>query len=111
MTVGTGSVITAQYPAAYSTIASGSKVILYMGETPEDTMVTLPDLSNMTYIEAQRRLENMGLFITYKSGTPGEGVVVGMQSTPAGEQVPYGSVIEVSLVDKSIGGDGYTSLG
>lgn len=111
ITVGSGSVVTAQYPSAYSTIASGSKVILYMGEPAQETMVTLPDITNMTYIEAQRRLGNMGLFITYKSGTPGDNMVVGDQSIPAGEQAPYGSVIEVSLVDSTIGADGYTSLG
>lgn len=101
ITIGSGSTITAQFPSAYSTVAAGSKVILYMGEPANDTMVTVPDLSGMSYLDAQRRLENMGLFICKKSGLSGSELVVGTQYTDAGTQVAYGSVVEVALVDES----------
>lgn len=101
ITIGSGSTVTSQFPSAYSTVAAGSKVILYMGEPANDTMVTVPDLSGMSYLDAQRRLENMGLFICKKSGLSGSELVVGTQYTDAGTQVAYGSVIEVALVDES----------
>ncbi len=101
MAIGSGSTVTSQFPSAYSTVAAGSKVILYMGEPADDTMVTVPDLSGMSYLDAQRRLENMGLFICKKSGLSGSDTVVGTQYTDAGTQVAYGSVIEVALVDES----------
>lgn len=103
--VGGGDLVTAQYPAPGAQVASGSKVILYMGTEPETKNVTVPDLIGMTYPEAQRRLQNLGLYLCRKSGADSSTVTVGTQYTPVGISIPYGSVIEVALVDSSIQGE------
>ena len=104
---GGGGTVVAQYPAAYSTVATGSKVILYTEDVPEEELVVVPDLSGMTYKEARDRLENSGLYISCSSGMTGSGdnLVVSTQSVEDGTETPYGSVIEVSIIDRDNIGD------
>ena len=103
--VGSGSTVTAQYPEAWSVIATGSRVILYLGEEPETGEVTVPNISGLSYVEALKRLQGAGLFISKSSGLSGPGMTVGTQYTEAGEKVPFGSVIEVALVDEARQGE------
>ena len=104
---GGGSTVVAQYPEAYSTIATGSKVILYTDSAPEKETVIVPDLSGMTYVEARDRLESAGLYIKRASGLTGNdsNLVVSTQSVEEGTEAPYGSVIEVSIIDRNNVGD------
>ena len=65
----------------------------------------MPNISGLSYVEALKRLQGAGLFISKSSGLSGPGMTVGTQYTEAGEKVPYGSVIEVALVDESRQGE------
>ena len=82
-------------------IAAGSKVILYLGEEPEAEEVVVPNISGLSYPEAVRRLGSSGLYARKASGVSGAGAVVGTQYTEAGAKVPYGSVVEVALIEAS----------
>ncbi len=109
--IGDGNVITGQYPTPYSVVAVGSNVILYAGAEKEEKSVTVPDITGLTYFEAQRRLESYGLFICRRTGATESSLTVGVQYTQAYSETPYGSVIEVSMIDESTIAADYSDLG
>lgn len=101
--VGDGATVTDQLPSQNISVAPGSQVILYASSEKPTNMVTVPELYGRNFADAKKSLEKLGLFI--KSGgtlSTSETVVVSTQSLKKSEQVPVGSVIEVTLVDKSI---------
>ncbi|MDR3278269.1 MAG: PASTA domain-containing protein [Oscillospiraceae bacterium] len=106
-TVGDGGDVTDQLPAANAVVSPGTKVILYTGGTqPDAGTVTAPDLTDKSYQSAKAALEAEGLFIRSTGALSSlSGVAVSMQSIPPGGEAAYGSVIEVTLVDKSIQGN------
>ena len=101
--VGNGTAVTDQLPAPNATVAPKSQIILYAGAPKPIDLVTVPQLYGKTFQEAKRALESLGLFIK-SGGTLSESpdAVVSTQSIPISEQVAAGSVIEITLVDKSI---------
>ena len=69
---------------------------------PSDGMVTVPNLYGKTLEEAKSALKGTGLYIEMSGALPtSSSIVVFTQSTPAGSEVKYGSVITVTLIDKS----------
>lgn len=100
-TIGDGGTVTGQLPAANSIIAAESQVIIYCDASPSEGMATMPDLSNLSYSTARQRLGTSALFIRATGPvTDPSQIVVVSQSIPAGEQLEYGTVIEVSVIDK-----------
>lgn len=101
--VGDGATVTAQLPAANVAVAPGSQIILYAGSEKPSNTVTVPELYGKSFGDARKALEDAGLFV--KSGgtlLSTATAVVSTQSVKKGEQVQAGSVVEVTLVDKSI---------
>ena len=111
-TVGEGSVVLRQSPAAGTVIEKdGARVILYCGESAEDTeekTAQVPDVTGMTPAEANRALVDAGLNIRVtgvRNHAGADGVKVISQSAPAGSQLPRGSVVEIclrSLTDRDL---------
>ena len=101
--VGTDAVVTAQIPAAGQILPSGSQVLIYLGEVPEEEMVKVPDFSGMTRQQASDAAGKIGLYILV-TGNMGidEHVTVTSQSVPAGELVPVGTTIQVRFTDAHI---------
>jgi beta-lactam-binding protein with PASTA domain len=101
--LGNGERVTAQLPMPNAHIASGVTVKVYADEPVPQEPVIVPQLSGMTYPTAKKMLENHGLFIR-TIGVPksDKNVVVSVQSIPAEQETPYGSVVEVTLIDKDI---------
>ena len=101
--VGEGDLVTGQLPAQNAHVASGTKVVIYAGEEPPRDMVVTPQLSGMTYQAAKQALENCGIFIrTTGAHRSDSRVRVSVQSIPAGQETPYGSVVEVTLIDRDV---------
>lgn len=98
---GTGDIVTGQLPGKGTVVASGTTVLVYTGETPETEEETVPELTGLTYTEAREALFSRGLFLRSDSTilADSDTVRVVFQSTGAGESVPTGSVIEVSIVN------------
>ncbi len=96
--IGNGETITGQVPAAGATIAKdGGKVILYTGgESPKDT-VDVPDVTGKTAEQANLVLTNAGLNVSISGTTSNAEATVVTQSVAAGEKVPEGTVVEVSV--------------
>ncbi|MDR2502129.1 MAG: PASTA domain-containing protein, partial [Oscillospiraceae bacterium] len=105
--VGDGGTVTAQLPAANASVDPGTKVIIYTGEAKPDTLtVKTPNLKGKSYDSAKAELEAAGMFMrAVGAPTTLASARVSMQSVPAGEEISYGSVIEVTLVDTAIQGE------
>ena len=97
---GTGQTVTAQIPAAGQTIPGGSQVLLYLGGTPEETPVAVPDFSGMNRSQAAEAAGKLGLYILV-TGNTGllPSVTVTAQNVPAGTQVPAGTTITLEFTD------------
>ena len=99
--VGDGEEVTAQLPAAHSMVAPGTTVILYAGENIPRDQVQVPCLAGMSYEQAKNALESRGLFIQtvglLRSDPRAE---ISIQSISAGQYAIFGSVVEVTLIDR-----------
>ena len=106
-TVGDGAAVTGQIPAAGASIPGGSQVVLYMGEEVPTGQVTVPDVTGLTYEQAEQRLAEYGLYMR-ATGTSeyGSGVVAYEQDVDSGTSVDRGSTIEVRFSDSSASGEG-----
>ena len=92
--------VTLQVPAAGQSVCVGSSVLLYTGyegvnneEEDEPYYVTMPNLMDMTVLQAHDTLESMGLHMASDPSDP-FGVVIA-QGVYAGEPVEYGSTVTI----------------
>lgn len=97
--MGSGTMVTAQLPAANAVVAAGSQVILYADSAPSDGGAVMPDISNMSYTVARQHLAYHGLFLKSSGGsiTDPDTMIVIKQSIEAGAEVEYGTIVEVDL--------------
>lgn len=98
---GNGATVTSQMPSPNQRVASGTKVIIYAGVEPPKDYVEVPSLLGKSYADAKQALESRGMFIrttgTLKSDKKAQ---VSIQSIQAGTETIYGSIVEVTLIDK-----------
>lgn len=99
---GEGDTVTMQLPAANSTVAAWSQLVLYADRTPPEELTEVPDLTGLTYDIARQRLNFDALFISTSSHSLSdlETVIVTKQDIEPGTKVEFGTVIQVSLVDR-----------
>lgn len=95
--LGSGDKVTGQLPKKGSVIADGSTVLLYAGETASDAVRTVPELCNISYSEALRKLEGSGIFISCDSVSFPQDKIIVSQSVKRGTAVKQGTVIKVSF--------------
>ncbi|MCL2201519.1 MAG: PASTA domain-containing protein, partial [Oscillospiraceae bacterium] len=101
--IGSGERVIAQLPQPNARVSSGTTVRLFTDSEVPDHEVTVPSLSGMTFEGARRTLANRGLFIRTTGVPPSAArAEVSVQAVPEGQQVAYGSVIEVTLIDMAI---------
>lgn len=101
-TIGQGSTVTSQLPAAGVTIAEDSEIILYLGAEISTDTETMPDLTGLSYDKARDMLSYYGLYINSHSEAGDPSLeIVGQQSVPAGTLLDHGSIIEVTLIDNN----------
>ena len=98
---GEGATVTDQRPFAHKDVVSGTRVIIYAGEEPPKEAVEVPDLSGKSYAAAKQALEDRGLFIRTTGAPKSDGnATVSIQSVYAGTDTSYGTVVEVTLIDR-----------
>jgi len=97
---GTGETITGQLPAAGQSVPSGSTVLLYLGQTPEEKLVTVPDFTGMHRQQAADAAGALGLYIRV-AGNEGisPSVIVTAQDIPEQTLVPAGTTITLTFTD------------
>jgi stage V sporulation protein D (sporulation-specific penicillin-binding protein) len=101
--VGSGDTVTDQLPTPNAKVAPNSQIIIYAGGSRPTDTVPVPELYGKSFLDAKKTLERLGLFI--KSGgtmSTSSNVAVSTQSIAKNDQVAAGTVIQVTLVDKSI---------
>ena len=97
---GSGDTVTGQIPAAGQSVPAGSQVILYFGEDPPNTLVTVPDFTGMNRQQANDAAGKMGLYILSAGNLDlSPKVTAAMQDISAGTQVPLGTTIQVTFTD------------
>mgnify|MGYP004663908583 CR=1 FL=1 len=98
---GSGDTVTDQIPAAGAVVSSKAEVILYMGGTRPEKLVTVPNLAGMTRENARRALSNVNLYLkaTGATNSSGGNVVAIRQDVEAEQKVAVGSVITVDFSD------------
>ena len=100
--VGEGGTISDQLPAAGTTVAPGSTVILFAGAPVPRDMSMVPDVRGMTYARAREVMGEQGLFLR-SQGTilaDTDTVRVAFQSTAPGDEALRGTVVTVTLMNE-----------
>ena len=97
---GTGETVTGQIPAAGQSIPGGSEVLVYLGDTPEERTVAVPDFTGMNRREATDAAGKLGLYILVKGNSEiSPGVTATAQSHPKETQVPVGTTVTLEFTD------------
>lgn len=99
---GDGQSVTAQIPAAGQSLPGGSEVLLYLGEAPEERLVTVPDFLGKTRQQAADLAGGLGLYIL-PAGNPeaSANVTAIAQDIPSGTQAAAGTTITVRFADQT----------
>jgi stage V sporulation protein D (sporulation-specific penicillin-binding protein) len=101
-TVGTGETVTDQLPASGATIPGGSEVVLYLGEEPQETSVTVPNVLGKDAETANKLLTEAGLYLKIIGATGTDSTILAVSQSPgAGETVEPYTVVEVEFSDLS----------
>ena len=106
-TVGAGSIVTHQIPAAGVSVPGGSTVVLYLGETAPTDTVEMPSLVGLSPTASKNLLEEKGLFLraTGVADYNDPSVKAASQVIDVGVMVPLGTVVEVRFVSTIEYGD------
>lgn len=101
--VGDGSQVLRQSPVAGTVASKGGSVVLYTDGAAVQT-ATVPDTLGKSLTEANRLLADAGLNVRLSGwvdrdpdSVAVQEAVIGAQSTPAGEQVPLGTTITITV--------------
>ena len=98
--LGSGETVTGQIPAPGERIPAGSQVLLYLGEEPEEWMVSVPDFTGMHRQQAAEAAGEQGLYLLVTgNGEISPKVTVTAQSIPKDTQVPPGTTITLEFTD------------
>ncbi len=96
--IGSGDTVTAQIPAAGSTVSkTNGRILLYTGGEEPKADKTVPDVVGKTAEAANRILVNMGFNISIDGATGSSGATVISQSPEAGTAVPSGSSVTINV--------------
>ena len=98
--VGEGESVTDQLPFEGQTIAGGSQVMVYLGQSAPTEEVEVPDFTGMTVDQAQTAAANVGLYLQ-TAGNPDleSGVTVAMQEPAAGTRAEPGTTVKLTFTD------------
>ena len=98
--VGTGETVTAQIPEPGQVVPGGSQVLLYLGQTPAEETVEVPDFAGMNRQQASDAAGKLGLYVLVTGNDEvSMEVTVTAQSVPKGEKVPVGTTITLEFTD------------
>lgn len=97
--IGEGDIVTDQVPSQGTIIQQKyGKIVLYTGDsTAENNLVTVPDLSGYGAETANNVLVSNGFNVKFDGAVNKAGAQVTSQSPAAGESVPYGSCVTISV--------------
>ena len=96
--VGNGNSVVAQFPDNTTKIKKGGIVVLYTDSETESMMVAMPNIINQTPSQAENALNGLGLNVNFTGVSQNNAAaVVSAQSIAAGDKIPMGTTVEVTL--------------
>ncbi len=96
--VGDGTAVTMQTPITGSVVAKGSTVLLYTDNVVSEEYVAVPDVTGLSFAEANAKFAQANLNYVAKGAATGQSSVkVLLQSVPAGTMVEKWSVISLDF--------------
>ena len=95
--VGEGDTVTHQVPAVGASVPGGSTVVLYLGDAVPEESGTVPNVVDLSYEAARKKLEEAGFFMRASGASTyyGNTTTAESQSIAAGETAAIGTVIDV----------------
>ena len=94
--------VTGQIPAPGQRIPSGSEILLYLGEEPEQRMAMVPDFAGMHRQQAAQAAGEQGLYLQITGNEDlSPNVTVTAQNIPENTQVPVGTTITLEFTDRT----------
>ncbi len=97
LSYGNGDTVISQIPESGTKIPDGGTVVLYTDENSKDAKVVVPDLTNLTMAEANRKAAQYNLNISISGATSSGELLSVSQDIAEGEQVSPGTVITVQF--------------
>ena len=100
--IGEGDLVTGQIPGPQMEVPENGEILLYLGEKPTETKITVPDFTGMDREEAGKLAEELGIFLK-EQGNPdsGPGIRIFSQSPEPGAEISMGTGITVNYTDAS----------
>ncbi len=96
--VGNGAAVTMQTPITGSVVSKGSTVLLYTDNVVSEEYVAVPDVTGLSFAEANAKFTQANLNYVAKGASTGQSnVKVLLQSVPAGTMVEKWSVISLDF--------------
>ena len=97
--IGDGDEVIRQFPSSGTLIPRDGSVIIYTDEDSDDAMTKVPDVTGMSLLEANTAITNAGLNIRLSGGAvQNDKARAVSQTIESGEEVPKGTIIEVTFV-------------
>ena len=98
--VGSGETVTAQIPKQGEAVPGGSEILLYLGDSPPDEMVEVPDFTGMNRQQASAAAGELGLYILPTGNQEiSPRVTVTAQSIAPKTKVSVGTTIKLEFAD------------
>jgi len=98
--IGSAQTVTGQLPTPGQTVSAGSQILVYLGEAPEETSVTVPDFYGMNRQQANDAAGKLGLCLLITGNDDIlPSVTVTAQDMLPGSSAAVGSVITLEFTD------------
>ena len=96
---GSGEAVTAQLPAAQTSMEQGSQVLVYLGDAVPETVV-VPDFTGMTLAQAEKAAADAGLTLCRAGNPDSERTLqVQLQDIPPDTRVEPGRTVTITFTD------------
>lgn len=102
--IGKGDVVREQFPNSLTAVPRGSVIVLYTDDDVETEYVTVPDVVGCSASDARYYIESAGL--NFKAGDGANatsGATAYAQNYDAGTEVPAGTVVEITFINRTEG--------
>ena len=101
--IGAAQTVTGQIPEAGQTVPGGSQLIIYMGDSPREETVAMPDFAGMHAQQAADAAGRLGLYILASGNTEvSPNIKVISQDIAPGTLVKPGTTVELRFADTKI---------
>ena len=94
--IGDGTSVVDQVPVSSSTLSKDGTIILYTENASKSEVSVVPNVIGMTAEAANKALTDAGLNVSI-SGRTSEGTTVVAQSVEKNSEVPYGTIIKITM--------------